>query len=156
MGAPILFVRLVLSRTKRGRPKRKGEKKEMKRKKGFTIVELVIVIAVIAVLAAVLIPTFSSLIQKANLSSDQVAVRNMNNALAMDEAENGKPDDLLTAMLRMKENGYDFDSYKPLTEGYRFFWDQRENRVVLVRTEDMNIVYPEEMKGVIDESVAAN
>ena len=59
-------------------------------------------------------------------------------------------------MLRMKENGYDFDSYKPLTEGYRFFWDQRENRVVLVRTEDMNIVYPEEMKGVIDESVAAN
>ena len=36
----------------------------MKRKKGFTIVELVIVIAVIAVLAAVLIPTFSSLIQK--------------------------------------------------------------------------------------------
>ena len=42
--------------------------------------------------------------KQANLSSDQVAVRNMNNALAMDEAENGKPDDLLTAMLRMKEN----------------------------------------------------
>ena len=37
----------------------------MKRnKKGFTIVELVIVIAVIAILAAVLIPTFSSLIRR--------------------------------------------------------------------------------------------
>ena len=35
-------------------------------KKGFTIVELVIVIAIIAILAAVLIPTFVSLIQKAN------------------------------------------------------------------------------------------
>ena len=38
-------------------------------KKGFTIVELVIVIAVIAILAAVLIPTFSNVIEKANESS---------------------------------------------------------------------------------------
>ena len=35
-----------------------------KSKKGFTIVELVIVIAVIAILAAVLIPTFSNLVKK--------------------------------------------------------------------------------------------
>ena len=38
-------------------------------RKGFTTVELVIVIAVIAILATVLIPTFSSLINKANESS---------------------------------------------------------------------------------------
>lgn len=38
-------------------------------KKGFTIVELVIVIAVIAVLAAVLIPTFSGVVKKANESA---------------------------------------------------------------------------------------
>ncbi len=37
-------------------------------KKGFTIVELVIVIAVIAILAGVLIPTFSGVIKKANES----------------------------------------------------------------------------------------
>lgn len=36
------------------------------KKKGFTITELVIVIAVIAILAAVLIPTFSNVIEKAN------------------------------------------------------------------------------------------
>ena len=35
-------------------------------KKGFTIVELVIVIAVIAILSAILIPTFSNLVTKAN------------------------------------------------------------------------------------------
>jgi len=35
-------------------------------KKGFTIVELVIVIAVIAILSAVLIPTFSGVIDEAN------------------------------------------------------------------------------------------
>ena len=37
-------------------------------KKGFTIVELVIVIAVIAILAAVLVPTFSTVVKKANES----------------------------------------------------------------------------------------
>ena len=39
-------------------------------KKGFTLVELVIVIAVIAILAAVLIPTFSNVVARANASAD--------------------------------------------------------------------------------------
>lgn len=41
----------------------------MKNKKGFTLVELVIVIAVIAILAAVLLPTFSNVIESAKQSS---------------------------------------------------------------------------------------
>lgn len=48
----------------------------MKNRKGFTITELVIVIAVIAILAAVLIPTFSSLISKANKSAALQEARN--------------------------------------------------------------------------------
>jgi type IV pilus assembly protein PilA len=45
-------------------------------KKGFTIVELVIVIAVIAILAAVLIPTFSNVVNKAKDSAALSAARN--------------------------------------------------------------------------------
>ena len=45
-------------------------------KKGFTIVELVIVIAVIAILAAVLIPTFATVINKANESAALQNARN--------------------------------------------------------------------------------
>ena len=45
-------------------------------KKGFTIVELVIVIAVIGILSAVLIPTFSSLVSKANETALQEGLRN--------------------------------------------------------------------------------
>ena len=50
--------------------------KKMNRK-GFTIVELVIVIAVIAILAGVLIPTFSNMIDKANDSAVLQEARSM-------------------------------------------------------------------------------
>ena len=56
-------------------------------KKGFTIVELIIVIAVIGVLTAILVPTFISLTAKANKASDQSLVKNLNIALASREGE---------------------------------------------------------------------
>ena len=46
-------------------------------KKGFTIVELVIVIAVIAILSAVLIPTFGNVIENAQESAAQQEVKNI-------------------------------------------------------------------------------
>lgn len=45
-------------------------------KKGFTIVELVIVIAVIAILSAVMIPTFSGVVGKAEAAADRQNARN--------------------------------------------------------------------------------
>jgi len=44
-------------------------------KKGFTIVELVIVIAVIAILAAILIPTFANVVNKAEASKIQAELK---------------------------------------------------------------------------------
>lgn len=58
-----------------------------KNKKGFTVVELVIVIAVIGVLSGVLIPAFLSLSGKANEASDQSLVKNLNTVLAIAENE---------------------------------------------------------------------
>ena len=45
-------------------------------RKGFTIVELVIVIAVIAILATVLVPTFGNVIENAKKSNALQAARN--------------------------------------------------------------------------------
>lgn len=58
-------------------------------RKGFTIVELVIVIAVIAILAAVLIPTFASIVNKANASNLQQSLAiARKNVLAENAADN--------------------------------------------------------------------
>ncbi len=53
-------------------------------KRGFTLVELVIVIAVIAVLAAVLVPTFITVIDNANNSADLQLTASANTILSTD------------------------------------------------------------------------
>lgn len=56
-------------------------------KKGFTIIELVIVIGVIAILAGVLIPTFASVTEKARVSA---ALQQATNALKVVVAEDAE------------------------------------------------------------------
>lgn len=117
-----------------------------KGKRAFTITELVIVIAVIAILAAVLIPTFTSLINKANESSDIQAVREMNQALIIDEVENGKPDDVGKVADILRKIGYDVNTYRPLASGSVNYWYKKDNRVVLYNSNESKIVFPEEYK----------
>lgn len=94
-------------------------------KKGFTIVELIIVIAVIAVLAAVLIPTFSNLIQKANEAKDTALVSNLNKAVAMDTSKNETVYDVLTTV---RENaGYDVGKINAAATNNEILWDSANN-----------------------------
>ena len=117
-------------------------------KKGFTIVELVIVIAIIAILAAVLIPTFASLIQKANTSADIQACREMNTFLATNEVTGGK--DITDVYAALAEGGMTAKDYHPLVSGRLFFWDKTLNRV-LYTDDQYKVIYPEEYKDVNKE-----
>ena len=67
--------------------------KKLNNKKGFTIVELVIVIAVIAILAAVLIPTFSGVVKKANASKALQEVKNAYTATLANDLSTAETDD---------------------------------------------------------------
>ncbi len=123
-------------------------------KKGFTIVELVIVIAVIAILAAVLIPTYSSLVKKANRSADIQAVREMNTALVADSAE-GDPTELQKVLSILKGAGIDAKDYKAMSDGYQIVWDKEQNRILYVNGK--TVEYPEEYnKAYEDKYILAN
>ena len=77
--------------------------KMKKNRKGFTIVELVIVIALIAILAAVLIPTFSNVINNAHESNDTIMVKNLNTILNAEEVKGNRADTMQEALEEARE-----------------------------------------------------
>lgn len=100
------------------------------KKRGFTIVELVIVIAVIAILAAVLIPTFANIIQKANVANDVALARNMNTILIADEATNGRSTDMYDVLIALEQGGFKLENLNPRADGNVFAWDKANNQIV--------------------------
>ena len=111
----------------------------MKNKKGFTVVELVIVIAIIAILAAVLIPTFSTIIKKANVSKDQQLIRNLNTALISDKATSGKHPTMQSALDAAEAFGYDVGKINKSATDNEILWDSA-NDVFCYYNADKGIV----------------
>ncbi|MBE7078198.1 MAG: prepilin-type N-terminal cleavage/methylation domain-containing protein [Clostridiales bacterium] len=119
-------------------------------KKGFTIVELVIVIAVIAIMSAVLIPTFSGIIKKSRRSADEQAVATINKILATDT----EIEDISDAIRLLAENDYELEDYKALAKGEAFYLyvpGNNEACVVVIVAGD-TVRYPADYAGA---SVAA-
>ena len=106
------------------------------KKKGFTIVELVIVIAVVAILAAVLIPTFSSLVKKANISSDTVLAKNLNTAAISSQADTF--DDAIEAV---KEAGYLIANLNAKAKDCYFVWEDTSNQFLQYDLENNVVIY---------------
>lgn len=94
-----------------------------RQKKGFTIIELVIVIAVIAILSAVLIPTFVGLVRKANVAADTALVKNLNTVLASDKVVNGKHKTMYDALEVAKESGLDVSKLNSNVAKNEILWD---------------------------------
>jgi len=114
-------------------------------KKGFTIVELVIVIAVIAILAAVLIPTFASLISKAQTAGDIQMVRNLNVIAAAEAALSDGELSPHRAIVAAGESGYLIEKITPTSEGRTIVWDAANYRFALL-DEDGTELYPKDEK----------
>lgn len=49
--------------------------KKLSKKKGFTLMEMMIVVAIIAVLIAIIVPTFKSALDRANAAADEANLR---------------------------------------------------------------------------------
>lgn len=103
-----------------------------KLKRAFTITELVIVIAVVAILAAVLIPTFANIINRADESADTQVAREMNTALSIGSAE-GNPDSMEEVLdILLTEGGFDMAKVNPSSEGYLYAWERESNQILLL------------------------
>ncbi|MCI5513887.1 MAG: prepilin-type N-terminal cleavage/methylation domain-containing protein [Clostridia bacterium] len=79
--------------------------KKLNNKKGFTIVELVIVIAVIGILAGVLIPTFSGIVKRATESAGLQEATNTLKELLGSQAEGVNPGTMIYSPADTDESG---------------------------------------------------
>ena len=60
--------------------------KKILTKKGFTLIELIVVIAILAILAAILIPSLTNYLAKATQAKDQANARSYYTAIALEVA----------------------------------------------------------------------
>ena len=103
-------------------------------KKGFTIVELVIVIAVIAILAAVLIPNLSKMVRNAKESSDIQLIRNMNTAMQVESVGGTKRYDTAhDAITAATAAGYDLTKISLSDKENTILWDEENQCFAYLR-----------------------
>lgn len=112
------------------------------KRKGFTLVELLVVIAILAVLATVSVIGYLSFTNKAKESNDISLTTQMNLALQANEAVDGKAKTMTDALNVLSDAGLDVTKLTPTSQGYSYLWDSLGNRMVLV-DENKELIAPE-------------
>ena len=94
-------------------------------RKGFTVVELVIVIAVIAIIAAIMIPFLNNNNSTVSADTDTQLIRNLNAALAFDSAQLGdkKHTNMSQVLDVVEKSGYIVEDINESEETYEIIWD---------------------------------
>lgn len=70
-----------------------------KKRKGFTLIELIVVIAILAILMLIAVPRFSGTQETAKTRSCQATQRTIESAAALYEAETGAQPENITALV---------------------------------------------------------
>lgn len=103
-------------------------RKQLKNKKGFTLVELVVVISILGILATIAVPKLSQSKKSAEDAALKATINTLNSSYAMYVIDNPgytKPNDIEEALNAIKDYIKDFDKVK---EKYinLIKWDEKE------------------------------
>ncbi len=110
------------------------------KKKGFTLVELIVVIAIIAILSTVAIVGYSAFIKKANLSNDKKMIEMWNEILDAEFVAEA-PATAGEAMQALRASSVYGDKFVTYSEGFHYAYDLEKNQMVLFDDAD-ELVYP--------------
>ena len=103
----------------------------MKKKKGFTLVELLVVIAILAVLATVSVVGYMGFTKKAHESND-IGITTQKNTILQAEEVTNKPSTPHEAVQQLANGGVDVEKLTPTTDGYNYVYDLDTNRMFLL------------------------
>ena len=102
-------------------------------KKGFTLVELLVVIAILAILATVAVVGYTSFIEKANQSNDRTLVAQLNTAILRVDGEYETFHDVTEVL---KANGFDVGLIKATAKDHEILWDMETQQFFYSADED--------------------
>ena len=112
----------------------------MKRnRKGFTVLELIIIIGIIGALSGIMIPVFANLNNRSKNTNDQSLVKNLNSQLAVTEADSNTLNATFSqALAVLEEHGFTLDDLRSQS-GDTLLWNEKENRFLLEIQKDSAI-----------------
>lgn len=107
-------------------------------KKGFTLVEMIVVIAIIAILAAVIIPTTSGFIDRARLSNDRQNATRMTQVLEIYAIENNDEGPFEPGVVRTILDTFSDESFslEPSSRDAGYFYLPNSNRIIVLKYDE--------------------
>lgn len=115
---------------------------KIKKLRGFTLIELIIVIAVIAILSAIAVPAFGQVSQKAKINADLANARTIYSVVVAGVAEGTIPETVAKVSINdLKDKGL-AETPKPNKKDAKAFEYSVSNGNVTIYI-DENPIYPE-------------